>query len=484
MSLNDKVLLKGEVNLTHQSLSLRTLEKIFIIDETRIIADYSPLGTGQNTEKTLEKALLKLLLTGDDDSKVFDIKKNFEENSILEKKIVNLNHLIDKEYFFSAEKEKEIEKANLKLDRLNKVYIKSNEELNESILLNKSTLTARNNVFKHIDKLQNELNEKNVLLQRFELLEYKYASDKERLEGLNEATEYIDFYDKTVCPTCSQKYEKPISEEYIKNILKSVNAEISKINNNISGLSKTIENINLDIEEILQEIENLNFELSQYNDLLEIDIKEKLDETNKIKKSIDLLKDENIKDNYKINARKETEEELIILNEELNKKDITYRINEFDMHLKDFNSNIEKILERWSFEKHSPTTFNYTTRDIVIADKERGHFGKGFRAIGFSAFVIALMLELKKTNRHPGFVVLDSPLTAYKKADKNKNKETIEEELSENLIYCFYSDLADSYNDDQIIVFDNQEPDPSLHDKMNYIHFSKNKEIGRYGFFE
>lgn len=484
IQLDDKILLKGVEKLTLQSLSLRTLEKIFLIDETRIIADYSPLGSGQYTEQTLEKTLLKILLTGDDDSRVSEIKINLEEYNILERRIANLTHLIEKVYPYSEEKEKELRKANRRLRRLSRKHEVLNIELNEAISLNKNTLKSRNNIFKQIDKIQNEKNEKSVLLERFKLLESKYISDKERLEGLNEATEYIEFYEEASCPSCGQEYSEMVSEEYIDNILKSVKAEIRKIDNNIFGLNNTIDDLYLDIKEISSFLSNLEFELSEYNNILDVDIKDKLGEVNQVKRLIDILKNETIDDNYKVSARKKSEEEKEGLSKKLDTKEISYQIDNFDKELKSLNSNIENILKRWSFEDCTPTTFNYKTRDINIGGKERSHFGKGFRAIGFSAFAIGLMVDLKKSNRHPGFVILDSPLTAYKKADENNDKETKEEELSENLIYGFYRDLCDSYNDNQVIVFDNQEPDPSLHSKMNYIHFSKNKSIGRYGFFE
>jgi hypothetical protein len=37
--------------------------------------------------------------------------------------------------------------------------------------------------------------------------------------------------------------------------------------------------------------------------------------------------------------------------------------------------------------------------------------------------------------------------------------------------------------ENQIIIFDNQEPDLDLIPLMNYQHFTKNVNVGRYGFF-
>ena len=62
-------------------------------------------------------------------------------------------------------------------------------------------------------------------------------------------------------------------------------------------------------------------------------------------------------------------------------------------------------------------------------------------------------------------------------------EESDEVMISNNMIYSFYRDLCDSYNDKQIIVLDNQEPDEDLVGLMHYEHFSGNRSVGRYGFF-
>lgn len=98
-----------------------------------------------------------------------------------------------------------------------------------------------------------------------------------------------------------------------------------------------------------------------------------------------------------------------------------------------------------------------------------------------SAFTIGLMMTLMDTKRHPGFIILDSPLTTYKKADIEQGE--LDEPVESDMVYSVYRDLCDSYNENQIVVFDNQEPELDLIPLMNYQHFTKNKNIGRYGFF-
>ncbi|MCY1450676.1 hypothetical protein D9M71_675020 [compost metagenome] len=87
----------------------------------------------------------------------------------------------------------------------------------------------------------------------------------------------------------------------------------------------------------------------------------------------------------------------------------------------------------------------------------------------------------RKAGRHPRFVVLDSPLTAYKEGDTTAVEDR--DEVSRDLVYAFYRDIAESYPDTQIIILENKEPEDSIISLVKYEHFTRNREKGRYGFF-
>ncbi|MFA1046681.1 hypothetical protein ACDH60_24685, partial [Pseudomonas ficuserectae] len=166
-----------------------------------------------------------------------------------------------------------------------------------------------------------------------------------------------------------------------------------------------------------------------------------------------------------------------LLLEEQNK----YTPESFEESAKPLVKEIQNILQRWSFPNYSPVEFDFNERDITIGGSARGNFGKGYRAIASSAFALGLMNLLKLSGRHPGFVVLDSPLTTYKEGDPEPEED--DEEVAADVIYAFYQDIADNFKDAQVIIFENKEPDMALIPHMNYQHFTKSKKIGRYGFF-
>ena len=81
---------------------------------------------------------------------------------------------------------------------------------------------------------------------------------------------------------------------------------------------------------------------------------------------------------------------------------------------------VEKILNEWHFPDATDVYFDEGKRDVVIGGRLRGSRGAGLCAITYSAFTIALFEFCRSRNMpHPGFVILDSPLIAYKepKAD-------------------------------------------------------------------
>jgi hypothetical protein len=77
---------------------------------------------------------------------------------------------------------------------------------------------------------------------------------------------------------------------------------------------------------------------------------------------------------------------------------------------------------------------------------------------------------------HPGFVILDSPLIAYK--EPSADDEGIS---GMDLKPRFYEHLETFAGDQQVFIVDNTEPPPVFISKAQ--HFTKNPAIPRYGLF-
>lgn len=123
-----------------------------------------------------------------------------------------------------------------------------------------------------------------------------------------------------------------------------------------------------------------------------------------------------------------------------------------------FSKIVEGILKDWHFPEAGDVHFDPKTRDLVIAGKSRSAFGKGLRAITHAAFTLGLLAFCRgRKTPHTGFVVLDSPLLAYREPDGNEDDLT-----GTDLQEQFYSYLVSLPEDSQIIVVENTNPPDSI----------------------
>jgi hypothetical protein len=140
---------------------------------------------------------------------------------------------------------------------------------------------------------------------------------------------------------------------------------------------------------------------------------------------------------------------------------------------------VEKLLDEWHYPDAGPVEFSELDQDILIDGRQRKSPGKGFRALSYSAFIIALMKYCYAARLpHPGFVVIDSPLVAY------KHPEAGEESIKKNDVKdAFYRTLAKTPQDEQIVIIENQDPPSDIINAIHHTHFTRVHGENRYGFF-
>lgn len=485
LSLNDKQLLIGKENLNTAALSIRVLEKLFVVDEARIVAEHSPLGTGQNNGSTPEISLLRTVLTGVDDSEAKTLKKDTQSSHSINQKISAVEYLLTRLYpKGESVLEQEADKFEEELQREEELLELREAELNAAISNNDSLLQEKRRVVGRISALDLKLAENRALLDRFDSLKGKYQSDRERLVGIGEASAILSLYEDVACPTCGGKIHQESSCAAPAELVPAVQAEIAKIDWHMNELEiatqDLIASINVDDDDLSLQNSDLEFIESS----LGSSISELLKLVNESKATCSGLNSQVLSLRHAIKSIQGLKAEIDELAKGLGEEQEEYTAVDFASELSALSTAIEQVLHRWGFPDYAPTTFDFKTRDLVIGGKPRQSFGKGYRAIGFSAFVIGLMQHLAPSGRHPGFVVLDSPLTTYKQADQDRGEDISEEDLiAGDMIYSFYSDIAENYKDKQIIIFDNQEPDMSVIPDVNYMHFSRRRGVGRFGFF-
>lgn len=137
-------------------------------------------------------------------------------------------------------------------------------------------------------------------------------------------------------------------------------------------------------------------------------------------------------------------------------------------------------MRAWRYPDLGVVAFDTDKGDLVIGGQDRANKGKGYRAITYAAFAIGLMKYCRlKSIPHPGIVVLDTPVNPYKGPTPTDTTERV----SDAVKTAFFEYLADDTSGDQVIVMENEEPPASVRDRVQYVEFTKNRSMGRYGFF-
>jgi hypothetical protein len=140
-----------------------------------------------------------------------------------------------------------------------------------------------------------------------------------------------------------------------------------------------------------------------------------------------------------------------------------------------FCKEVEAVLKEWKWEGEGRVEFDEKSFDIKVDGQTRQSHGAGFRAVLYSAFVIALARYCQKNNLpHPGFVVIDKPLTIYKRQGA-KDVEGPDNPVSSGVEAAFWESLTKTSKDLQIIIVENKEPPAAVAVAVHYEWFAGNE---------
>jgi hypothetical protein len=321
-------------------------------------------------------------------------------------------------------------------------------------------------------------------LERFELLGLHYSSDIERLRGIEEAGTLFSVLGQTPCPLCGAAPEHHRSAGDcggdVDAVVAAARNEISKIELLQSELGDTVQALRREADGVARRLPKIEEELSSVSSDIEGLASPKL---RQLRASYGELADK----------RGEVREALAIYRtyQDMEKRRVDLEkaderrasgISDGDLPTTvaaNFAQCVEGILQAWHFPDAQRVYFDAKARDLVIGGKLRTARGKGLRAITHAAFTISL-LEYCRTNTtpHPGFVVVDSPLLAYREPEGDDEDLT-----GTDLNVQFYSYLTELQENRQVIVIENRDPPAEIAAGPNVVMFSKNPHAGRYGFF-
>jgi hypothetical protein len=478
---------KGEL----RSLGFRALAHLCVIVYPKITQAASPIYHGQIIDQTREYGVFKLLLTGIDDSAVTPetaaeieaatpISKPPVRPEVLEQMIFGyeeeLATLSDNPEGLDSE-ETAIEEE---LDRL-----QTNFDLMEGKI--SETSQQRKEVYDRHARLGARRNEITELEERFKLLDAQYTNDIKRLVAIEESGQLFVLREPMACPLCGaapegQNHDAACDGNVVA-VAQAAAAEIAKIKVLQSELHSTVIALVKEQGDVNRERKTLETEWRQYQEQMETALSPDFSD---VRKRRDALIERRatvqraIALNRRIRAlRRQLDEPAPAPNIEpvIEKRNDVTSVHQYipKSVLRDFSNAVGKILGEWHFPGATDVYFDETIRDVVIGGRARGSRGAGLCAITYSAFTLALFEYCRSRNMpHPGLVILDSPLIAYK--EPKADDEGI---IGTDLKLRFYEHLQRFAGNEQIFIVDNT--DPPEHFQSKATQFTGNPTIPRCG---
>ena len=460
------------------NLTISNYKKLFFVNEDDVSAEnQSPILSMQHTEAARGRSIFKCFLDNSDYSSF---------NNQTSNEILKTSQQYTKEYIKTllneAEKRQKVFEEEIKeLDtyslNITKVYKRRDEIKN--IITNFEI--EINSLTEEKKKLNDKLQQNQILYNRFLLLKEYCDNDLKRIDFINEGNKHFNNLKNLNCPLCGCTTEKKEIVNY-EAVEQAVNYERNKILANLNDLNKSIDDVISDVGLLKKELTIIDNKINEQFDNYKFNIEPEL-----IKNEAIIAK---YIDTQILIKNKENNEQLIkkFKHDINNIKDIIPEDDQANkLTLKDILSSeettnkisllekeIQSLIKEWGIkldkdsklQKELVVEFDTDICDIKVNDRPRSSFGQGVRAILYTAFLVGFLKYCIKNNlQHPGFTVIDSPLTTYK---KHKIKNSKNEDLKKETHQLFYESLS-KLIDEQIIIIENSDKYPKNISNINIV---------------
>lgn len=474
-----------------RSLSFRDLVRYCLIDEAAIQSETSPVESGQVIGLTEEHSVLKLMLTGQDDSAIVTLtdRKTFRTSTTAKIEMIDeLLTVVNDELEADFADVEGLEEQNAKLEQ---AWLDAQNEAQAAQESIREKLQIKNRLAREIFQVTQRQGEIHLNFGRFEQLDDVYSSDIKRLESIEETGFLLSLSGDQPCPLCGaspadQAHSHGMDD--IKRAHAGANAEISKIKKQRSELQFTIQSMNNeglqlvkslgDLEDELQRIENDLSRMAPSASASKTRLDEVLEVRDHVKRGLDLLQQR-----ASLTERKEA-----LAKAKPPTKAEKPTLGAPGTVMDDFAQTVSKVLTEWQFPGKRRVSFDDGAYDLRIDGKLRRDNGKGVRAVTHSAFKVALLMFCRERNLpHPGFLILDTPLLTYRDPLKNKKAGSLspDEQALQNtsLKDFFFEHLAQVAKLGQIIVVENVDLPTNVGSVAKVQTFTGDPTNGRFGLF-
>lgn len=323
-----------------------------------------------------------------------------------------------------------------------------------------------------------------AMVERFELLDKKYANDLARLGATDEGIGVFQSLPETACPLCgtpaeqqldpqqlrpnaAAKYRQAIAAEIgkIKALRKGLHVSLDQETNRLKKLSETVTNLKADMTALekreAQQLTGIRVEFAADPKTLAVRRSELsaqiafFDESERLKGEIERLK--------KAKVRRRVE----VIRDGGAPADAVAQI-------------AKKLINDWGFTDVMTVSLDALECDLLINGRPRLSYGAGKRAIFLTALIIALLsYGLEQNHPHLGVVVIDSPLKAYADPTAAEQRDVPVKTVTEK----FYAWLSTWNGPGQVVILENENIKEDTAAVLKPIQFTGINGNGRSGFY-
>lgn len=485
----DQKRLRKNVNNELQNLSFRNLASLLIVDEEAIIKKDSPIVSGDSTQRTAQLSLFKLLLTGVDDSALVAVKKRAIVRAEIEGQLVVIDEMIaDYDADLTELTEASAEELNSQLNRLENSIAASERAMSSERTAFEAQEQQRRDAWRTAEQIQARAAEIAGLKERFVLLDLSYTSDLQRLESISEAGAYFVSLPQGRCPLCGapagdHRHEGVPHDADIDDLRAGCDVEIAKIRQLQHELAEAVADLDRERQALGAGAREARLRFDAADALVRETLAPSLSAA---RRQVDELYSTRADVRRALGLVDRIATLMVRRSQAQDALSSAGRTNDERPGLpaasvQAISVAVEELLDAWHFPHEKPVFFDEAKQDLVLGGRRRGDQGKGLRALTHAAFTIGLQQAIRNLGRSPaGFVVLDSPLVTFREAD---HEDDLAPDDKIAVKQAFYADLAGRADLSQVIVFENEDPDPSLVTELSIQLFSKQSSSGRYGFF-
>lgn len=469
--IGEAVLRKNDRGET-QRLTIRTLLPLFLVDEISVIHERSPILGDSSFDATARKRAFAYVLSGKDDSGIIAAEKKEIVNArrgaqlgLIEELLSPIEQRLQKKMVDGTDNT--VDKLDEAIAELTRTQSDHSEE--------RSSLEAhRLEAIAKRQRAESQMLAIDQLLTQYALLNERYSSDLKRLDFIAEGSHFFNGLQEVRCPLCDQ----PMTPDHIhkvtvatKDIYEASKAEASKILGRQTDLAAATESLRnrrkLRGQEQTESLSAIKEIDSRIANVLIPTMQEGTQRLEKlISRRIEL---EAIRtDQDQVSSLCQVKE--AIERASANSKGPARKWEPLPSKLLlMFCKEVEGVLKEWNWKGEGRVEFDELSYDIVVDGQSRRSHGKGVRAVLHSAFVLGLMRYCGRNDRpHLGMVLIDSPLTSYKKGNIGDGQDG---PIDPGMESGFWRSLTSFDTRLQLIVLENKEPPKDVAAAVHYEWF-------------